>query len=68
MANQRKRKYPLEPTTISKTAWFYQYRGGLIVVSEAHARTSREYLATTQTVIPWKLLRKAVINHMRAVR
>jgi hypothetical protein len=61
----KRRAYPLEPTNVENTAWFYETRRGVDVVQQyLDGKTVR---GTCMVMIPWQLLERAVDNH-RAIK
>jgi hypothetical protein len=56
-----KRGYPLAPTDVGKTAWFYEEAKGLHVIAQVNAATC----GATKALIPWKKVEAAVDRHRR---
>lgn len=56
MANQH---LTLNPRTLSPTEWVYEESHGLTVVSQLHDAAGN-YVGTTVTKVPWRLIRGAL--------
>lgn len=57
-----------QPIDINKTAWFYEDRGHIKVISDLRTQTTGEaprYLGTTHTSIPFKLLCRTVDRYRK---
>ena len=59
--------FPLSPTDISKTVWFYQQRKGLCVVAQLVEKDGT-VLGTTIADIPWRRLLPAFKNYQKYKR
>lgn len=52
-------KYSIKPIKINDLSWYYEEGRGICVVCEKHD-VNGQYIATTQTTIPWSKLKKSV--------